>query len=230
LSKPQISVRRPARPQSDLSASAAPSPIAPAPVPAIDPDSPEAMAYAMRGRSAGSAASIPERTPKAAEIAPSPEPPQPPTRHERDKPEPDTPAVPELGRRNADSDTARSHRETGISEDDLRPLSIKLPPDVGRKLADVADRRGSKRTHVAIEALTPPLRRLAAEHRAGRYPELPKVISGSVRTSVAFSLPADLAADLNYVLAIRRAVKAQVITRLLVPAIEEIYTAEFQGR
>ena len=94
----------------------------------------------------------------------------------------------------------------------------------------MAYRRGSKRTHVAIEALTPPLRRLAAEHRAGRYPELPKVISGSVRTSVAFSLPADLAADLNYVLAIRRAVKAQVITRLLVPAIEEIYTAEFQGR
>jgi hypothetical protein len=68
---------------------------------------------------------------------------------------------------------------------------------------------------------------LAADHRAGRFPELPKIAAGSVRTSIAFALPSDLAGDLSYVLRVRKAVKAQVLTRLLVPAIEELHAKEF---
>ena len=108
-------------------------------------------------------------------------------------------------------------------------ISVKLPPQSGRHLAAVADRRGSKRTMVAIEVLTEPLRQLAAEHRAGRFPELPRIISGTVRSSIAFALPPDLAADLEFVLQQRRAVRAQIVTRLLVPAIERIYAAEIGG-
>jgi hypothetical protein len=114
----------------------------------------------------------------------------------------------------------------GAADEEVGHISVKLPREVSRKLSAIADRRGSKRTHVALEVLEPPLRELAAEHRAGRFPELPKVVSGSVRASVAFMLPPDLATDLSYVLAARRAVKAQVIVRLLVPAIEDLHLRE----
>jgi len=113
---------------------------------------------------------------------------------------------------------------------DSELVSVKLPPDVGRQLAAIADRRGSKRTLVAIEALSEPLRILADAHRAGGFPELPKVVSGTVRSSIAFALPADLAADLEYVLRARRAVRAQVVTRLLAPAIRTLYEIEVTGR
>jgi hypothetical protein len=113
--------------------------------------------------------------------------------------------------------------------DEIPLISVKLPPEIGRRLAAVADRRGSKRTMVAIEVLTEPLRHLAAEHRAGRFPELPRIVSGTVRFSIAFALPPDLAADLEFVLHQRRAVRAQVITRLLVPAIERVYATEIGG-
>ncbi|MEO8715580.1 MAG: hypothetical protein ABI369_11250 [Acetobacteraceae bacterium] len=109
-------------------------------------------------------------------------------------------------------------------------VSIKLPPDVGRQLAAIADRRGSKRTFIAIEALSEPLRALAAAHRAGDYPELPKIVSGTVRSSIAFALPADLAADLEFVLKTRRAVRAQVVTRLLAPAVRALYDSEVGRR
>jgi hypothetical protein len=129
---------------------------------------------------------------------------------------------------NADKVGAQHDLITTGTDDDLRPVAIKLPPSVGRKLAEIADRRGSKRTHVAIEVLTAPLRKLAAEHQAGRFPDLPKIAAGSVRTSIAFILPPDLAQDLSYVLRVRKAVKAQVLTRLLVPAIERLHSTEFK--
>ena len=119
-----------------------------------------------------------------------------------------------------DEATANADEEAGY-------ISIKLPPEVSRKLSAVADRRGSKRTHVALEVLEQPLRDFAAQHRAGNFPALPKVVSGSVRSSIAFVLPPDLAVDLAYVLATRRAVKAQVLVRMLVPAIEDLHAREF---
>lgn len=114
----------------------------------------------------------------------------------------------------------------GGADDEVGYISVKLPPEVSRKLSAIADRRGSKRTRVALEVLEQPLRDLAAQHRAGLFPELPKIVSGSVRSSVAFVLPPDLASDLSYVLVTRRAVKAQVIVRLLVPAIEDLHARE----
>ena len=46
----------------------------------------------------------------------------------------------------------------------------------------------------------------------------------------AFALPPDLAQDLDFVLAERRAVRAQVVTRLLVPAIEALFDREVARR
>lgn len=202
-----------------------PAPIAPAPVPNIDPDSPQALAFAMRGRSAG-----PSEQPSAQKEVPAQflvEPAD--TENLSPSTVPDGAESQESAvlTRQAHKPAVRHGPITEESDDDLRPVAIKLPPEVGRKLAQIADRRGSKRTHVAIEVLTAPLRMLAADHRAGRFPELPKIAAGSVRTSIAFALPSDLAEDLSYVLRVRKAVKAQVLTRLLVPAIEELHAKEF---
>lgn len=193
--KPQISVRRPNRPEAEQPGTL--RPIAQAAVPVIDPDSAETLAYTMRGR------------PAVSDAGPS----------EEAKPQADsrTTLLPEP-------------EATEGAAEEVGHISVKLPPEVSRKLSAIADRRGSKRTHVALEVLAPPLRGLAAQHRAGLFPELPKVISGSVRSSVAFVLPPDLAADLNYVLTTRRAVKAQVIVRLLVPAIECLHALETAPR
>lgn len=190
--KSQISVRRPIRPEAEQPPS--PKPIAQAAVPLIDPDSADALAYTLRGRTAAAEAGTP------GQIGP--------------QAEGDTPQVPKPDAENA-LDEEGGH------------VSVKLPPDVSRKLSAIADRRGSKRTRVAIEVLEQPLRSLAAQHRAGQFPNLPKVVSGSVRSSVAFTLPPDLASDLSHILAARRAVKAQVIVRLLVPAIEDLHAREF---
>jgi hypothetical protein len=189
--KPPISIRRPSR--ADAGISQPPTPIAQAAIPAIDPDSADALAYALRGRSATLEAGMPGNPGMPADVS-----------------GPSTPA-PEA--------------KDGVDEE-VGHISVKLPPEISRKLSAIADRRGSKRTHVALEVLEPQLRDLAAQHRAGRFPELPKVVSGSVRASVAFMLPPDLASDLSYILATRRAVKAQVIVRLLVPAIEHLHARE----
>jgi len=206
VAKPTISARRPNR-----TAEAPPSPpvqISPAALPDVDPDDTAAIAFTMRGRMAA--------TPQ-------------PEGGEGDRPLPSTtskiepiqtvePAIP--GRLFVEA----SLPESSASETPL--ISVKLPTDIGRQLAAVADRRGSKRTMVAIEALTEPLRQLASEHRAGRFPELPRVVSGTIRSGIAFALPPDLAADLEFVLRERRAVRAQIVTRLLAPAINELYAAE----
>jgi hypothetical protein len=224
--KAPISVRRPVR-QNTLGATpVSPAPIAPAPVPDINPDSPQALAFAMRGRSAGPS----EQPPAAQKEVPAQflaEPAD--TENLSPSTVPDGAENQESGvlTRQAHKPVVRHSSVIEESDDDLRPVAIKLPPEVGRKLAQIADRRGSKRTHVAIEVLTAPLRMLAADHRAGRFPELPKIAAGSVRTSIAFALPSDLAGDLSYVLRVRKAVKAQVLTRLLVPAIEELHAKEF---
>lgn len=189
--KPPISVRRPSRSEPDAAHS--PKPIAQAAIPVINPDSADAIAYTLLGRSAtAEAVSTGEETGRAGNIASS----------------------------------ATSQDADNVAVEDMGHVSVKLPPDVSRKLSAIADRRGSKRTHVALEVLEPLLRELATQHRAGRFPDLPKVVSGSVRASVAFMLPPDLASDLSYVLTARRAVKAQVIVRLLVPAIESLHSRE----
>ena len=189
--KPQISVRRPNRPEVEQPVPL--KPITQAAVPSIDPDSADALAYTMRGRPAVSDSSPSEETGSRAEGR--------------------TPLLP------------KAEAKEGMDEE-IGHISVKLPPEISRKLSAIANRRGSKRTHVVLEVLEQPLRNLAAQHRAGRFPELPKIVSGSVRSSVAFMLPPDLAADLSYVLTTRRAVKAQVIVRLLVPAIESLYDGE----
>jgi len=173
--KPQISTRRPGRPETGQFPP--PKPITQAAVPLIDPESPDALAYTMRGRTAA-------------------------------------------------PDTGMSGVANEAAGEEVGHVSVKLPPEVSRKLSAIADRRGSKRTHVALEVLEQPLRDLAAQHRAGRFPELPKIVSGTVRASVAFVLPPELATDLGCILTARRAVKAQVIVRLLVPAIENLYVRE----
>jgi hypothetical protein len=219
--KPPISVHRPPRPVAKPSPP--PDPIRPAPVPNVDPNGPEALAFAMRGRisttssppEGGSAvgSSVPARTTPLS--APTSDPPQEP-------PSETTLTAFSTARPEEQSD----YRGCQASADEIPLVSVKLPPEIGRRLAAVADRRGSKRTIVAIEVLTEPLRRLAAEHRAGHFPELPRIVSGTVRSSIAFALPPDLAADLEFVLRQRRAIRAQVITRLLVPAIERVYANE----
>jgi len=194
--KPPISVHRPSRPEAERPAS--PPPITYAAVPSIDPESADALAYTLRGR-----ASAPDAGAAGNTVA-----------------YPAAPDTQQLG-----ADTAPDGAKGAVDEE-VGYISVKLPPEVSRKLSAVADRRGSKRTHVALEVLAQPLRDLAAQHRAGRFPELPKVVSGSVRSSIAFVLPPELAADLGHVLAARRAVKAQVIVRLLVPAIEDVHARE----
>lgn len=224
--KAPISVRRPVRQSISGATPISPARIAPAPVPDIDPNSPQALAFTMLGRSATPSDQLPDAQkevfaqssaePGTAEgLLPST------TSYTAE----DKLLIAAAG--NADKPTVRHAPATEEADDDLRPVAIKLPPIVGRKLAQIADRRGSKRTHVAIEVLTAPLRKLAADHRAGHFPELPKIAAGSVRTSIAFALPSDLAGDLSYVLRVRKAVKAQVLTRLLVPAIEKLHATEF---
>jgi hypothetical protein len=229
-SKPPISVRRPHRTVADAP-QGAPVQISHAPVPNIDPDGPEALAFAMRGRMS---ATLPmgegEGAPKPS--VPADTPPAPAhsvNQQEQHLTESRFEPPPATGPWNRGEES--SEHATGATAAEETPLiSVKLPPEIGRHLAAVADRRGSKRTMVAIEVLTEPLRQLAAEHRAGRFPELPRIVSGTVRSSIAFALPPDLAADLEFVLHQRRAVRAQVVTRLLVPAIERVYATEVGGR
>jgi hypothetical protein len=217
--KPPISVRRPQRPATEFSPRL-PVPISHSSVPNVDLDGPEALAFAMRGR-----ISSPARIPEG-EGGSDPEllPPFGPAPNSQE-PLPEQRIGPIVTVR---PDERPDHRRNEAPIDEIPLISVKLPPESGRRLAAVADRRGSKRTIVAIEVLTEPLRQLAAEHRAGRFPELPRIISGTVRSSIAFALPPDLAADLEFVLRQRRAVRAQVVTRLLVPAIEQIYAAEIE--
>jgi hypothetical protein len=222
--RPPISVRRPTRSADPLAGS--PIPVAHSAIPNIDPDAAEAVAFTMQGRAArieGAAATPP---PALSGIEPL------------GRPDPEAPRV-AIAHAVGTSDRAQplTERQTDESESAIRGsglatdlVSVKLPPDIGRQLAAIADRRGSKRTLVAIEALSSPLRALAEAHRAGGFPELPKVMSGTVRSSIALALPPDLAADLDYVLRARRAVRAQVVTRLLTPAIRALYEAEVVGR
>lgn len=218
--RPSIAVKRP--PRTADAPDAAPTPIEPTAIPAIDPESIDALAFSMRGRT--NTASEPAGRGAAVALAPT----EPPLT-ETARNEPDTAG----GERAARGLIHVSHAEPPADGEIGQGLiSIKLPPEVGRQLAAIADRRGSKRTLIAIEALSEPLRALAAAHRAGDFPELPKIVSGTVRSSIAFALPPDLAADLELILKTRRAVRAQVVTRLLAPAVRDLYDSEVgrQGR
>lgn len=115
-------------------------------------------------------------------------------------------------------------------DDPWRYVAVKLPTVSGRKLSEIADLRCSKRTRIAIEVLQRPLRDLARAHRAGEHPPLRRVSVGVSRSGVSLILPKDLAEDLRYVVEIRRAVKAQILTRLLVPEIDALFMKEVLGR
>jgi hypothetical protein len=113
-----------------------------------------------------------------------------------------------------------------LEEHDYRHVSVKLPALAARQLAAIADTRGSKRTMVALELLGPRLRKLAEEHRRGLMPGLPPTPAGAVRASLAMILPQEVADDLRVVVERRRAVRAQILTRLLVPAIAALHAEE----
>jgi hypothetical protein len=180
--------------------------VRPAPSPAIDLDSPEVQAFSLRGRVTvpPSVENMTDEEPRA--IAP----------------------------------TARSRTPAAEGEplpiaepavdDPWRYVAVKLPTVSGRKLSEIADLRCSKRTRIAIEVLQYPLRDLAGAHRAGKYPPLRRVSVGVSRSGVSLILPQDLADDLRYVVEIRRAVKAQILTRLLVPEIDALFLKEVLGR
>lgn len=213
--KPKIAMTRPSR--NAISDPVQTKAIAQTAIPEIDTESPAALAYSMQGRSSSMSNEIGKAASHLSGSGPLHPPIQtPPTRNGVAE---WTPSL----------DPLRPYSPAG--DEFSQPLiSIKLPPEVGRQLAAIADRRGSKRTLVAIEALSEPLRALAAAHRAGGFPDLPRIVSGTVRSSISFALPANLGEDLEYVLKTRRAVKAQVVTRLLAPAVRALYDSELGPR
>jgi hypothetical protein len=113
-----------------------------------------------------------------------------------------------------------------VLADPWRYVAVKLPVVSGRKLSEIADLRCSKRTRVALELLEHPLRDLARDHRMGACPPLRRVSAGIARSGVSLILPENMAADLRYVVETRGAVKAQILTRLLVPEIDALYIKE----
>lgn len=172
----------------------------PAPSPAIDLESREVQAFSLRGR-----VSVPapadDPAMKGASAAPM--------------------AAPEF------ESTAT---DDAVLADPWRYVAVKLPAVSGRKLSEIADLRCSKRTRVALELLERPLRDLARDHHTGACPPLRRVSAGIARSGVSLILPEDLAEDLRYVVETRGAVKAQILARLLVPAIDALYLKEIFGR
>ena len=171
-----------------------------APSPAIDLESPEVQAFSLRGR-----VSVPshaeDETIKGGSAAPI--------------------AAPELESTAIDD---------AVLADPWRYVAVKLPAVSGRKLSEIADLRCSKRTRIALELLERPLRDLARDHRMGACPPLRRVSAGIARSGVSLILPEDVAEDLRYIVETRGAVKAQILARLLVPAIDALYITEVLGR
>jgi hypothetical protein len=202
MPKPPLQFTRPARPE----ARTEPGGLRPAPSPAIDLDSPEVQTFSLRGR-----VTVPplieEGTGEGASAI------APPARSLATAPEPEP-----------------SLLDDPVVDDPWRHVAIKLPAVSGRKLSEIADRRCSKRTRVALELLRRPLRDLARAHRSGEYPSLRRVSAGVSRSGVSLILPQDLADDLRHVVETRSAVKAQVLARLLVPEIDALYLKEVLHR
>ena len=168
----------------------------PAPSPAIDLESPEVQAFSLRGRVSVPA---PAEGRTVGDTSASPE----------LAPEPEAAAI-----------------DDAVLTDPWRYVAVKLPAVSGHKLSEIADLRCSKRTRVALELLERPLRDLARDHRLGTCPPLRRVSAGVARSGVSLILPQGLAEDLHYIVEIRGAVKAQIIARLLVPAIDSLYIKE----
>jgi hypothetical protein len=120
--------------------------------------------------------------------------------------------------------------EYSASDDPWRYVAVKLPAVSGWKLSEIADLRCSKRTRVVLELLDRSLRELAANHRTGACPTLPRVSVGTARSGISLVLPKDLAEELRYIVETRGAVKAQILSRLLVPAIDALYIKEVLSR
>lgn len=173
--------------------------VLPAPSPAIDLESPEVQAFSSRGR-----VSIPVGAEDKAIMGTGGAPLAPP-------------------------DLESMAITDAPLADPWRYVAVKLPAVSGRKLSEIADLRCSKRTRVALELLDRPLRELARDHRTGLCPPLRRVSAGIARSGVSLILPEDLAEELRYVVETRGAVKAQILTRLLVPAIDALYIKEVIG-
>ena len=172
------------------------SQLRPAPSPEVDLESPQVHAFSLRGRIS-----------------------MPPSQANRLH-EPTNPSI------TLANEAQPAPLEHGASDDSWRYVAIKLPAVSGRKLSEIADLRCSKRTRVALELLDRPLRELAANHRNGACPILPRISAGTARSGVSLVLPKDLAEELRYIVEIRGAVKAQILSRLLVPAIDALYIKE----
>jgi hypothetical protein len=192
MPKPPLQLSRPTRPPRTSEASA----LRPSASPAIDLESPEVLAFSLRGR-----ITAPESKDQDAEPQWQ---------------------VPEMA---TDPDDAAS-LDDAEGSDAWRHVAIKLPAVSGRKLGEIADRRCSKRTRVALELLERPLRQLARSHRDGECPPLPRVTAGVSRAGVSLILSQELADALRYIVETRGAVKAQILSRLLVPAIDALYQTE----
>jgi hypothetical protein len=202
MPKPPLQFTRPARPEGRTEQ----RDMRPAPSPAIDLDSPEVQAFSLRGRVAVPPL-IEDGAGKGTRAM------KPVARSSASAPEPEPPLLDDL-----------------IVDDPWRHVAIKLPAVSGRKLSEIADLRCSKRTRVALELLQNPLRDLARAHRSGEYPPLRRVSAGVSRSGVSLILPQDLADDLRHVVETRRAVKAQILARLLVPEIDALYIKEVLHR
>jgi hypothetical protein len=231
--KPPVSVRRPGRPAEDPTREA-PRSIAPAAVPNLDLDGRDALAFTLRGRPAA------DMEPPTVVQAPQPAVPLAALQSAVEHPFGLIHDASSVAPRPAQHLRAVGEGYPALVVHELPPaaeaeggdyrhVAVKLPPTVGRQLSEIADRRGSKRTHVALEALAGPLHALAAAHRAGEFPSIQKVSAGSVRSSIALILPPEVADDLRLVVQARRAVRAQILVRLLVPAIEELHAREVRG-
>ena len=205
MPKPPLQFTRPGRNRPELATNQ--PDLRPAPLPAIDLDSPEVQAFSLRGRaSVTPPIEIDLGDRLAAEEPRSEQLPSPAS-------EEDPFLLDEPG-----------------ADDPWRHVAVKLPAVSGRKLSEIADLRCSKRTRVALEVLHRPLRDLANAHRAGEYPPLRRVTAGVSRSGVSLILPEDLASDLRFIVETRGAVKAQILARLLVPEIDALFVKEVLRR
>ena len=108
-----------------------------------------------------------------------------------------------------------------------RNMVIKLPTPTALKLDAIAETRGGFRTTVALDILEQELVPLAAAHDRGIRPILTPVRgTGADRRSLSIQLPPHLADALDRVATLRKAVKHQILLRLLVPGIDRVYTEE----
>ena len=111
-----------------------------------------------------------------------------------------------------------------------RSMVIKLPREASDKLDMIKDMRGGFKSTVALDILERELFALAKAHEADRLPVLPTVKAGGQdRKSLSILLTPELASSLDYIAKRRRAVKHQIILRVLIPGIDRAYDELFES-